>query len=186
MLELYYTGPRTQFREQTDRSASLGGKISNSLIPNEFLNNLFGPISKVNPDFTSLVMAIRNVATTQLTGVSLYIDNKVEYLDYQIGFQEYSLDNNGDLISERLINNESSPQFISLSKSNNSLQPISLPDIDTGTYLAVYLKRNVNSELSNVSFTRDELVEAKELGDPLSLYKPCTNEFKLNFSFTVS
>ncbi len=60
-MQIFYTGAKTYLGEQKESSASLGGLISSTEVPNGLLSNLFGTLSKFTiqqnkPEFRAVVI----------------------------------------------------------------------------------------------------------------------------------
>lgn len=181
MLEIYYTGATKFLANQLDPNQSIGGLISNSIAPNDFLNNLFTNV--VNNGVETKAIVIKNITGATITAFTAYFDSPTDESgtplnlgSYEIGWQVPTADDCSNLSVEKLVNSASSPHAITLVSADGSQNPISFPDIDDDQYLGIFIKRTVVQSPK----TNDELIDIfNEITEVLTL-----ETVKVVFSWT--
>lgn len=150
----YYTGAKIFNQPQLDSSQSLGGFISSSIIPNGMLSNLFGSLSRYtiqNGKSEIRAFVLYNSDTVDYTNIKCfftYPDNSPSTdaadTSYDVGFATVVSDNCGDLSIEKLSSVYSQPYSVTLYSGADSLMnALDLPDIAKGTYLGIFIRRNI-------------------------------------------
>lgn len=173
MLQIFYTGADSPFAKQTDPSKSLGGYVSKSLIPNSDFSNLFGEISQLAREKKSRnirVIAIKNTSNIAKTGLSVYINPNTETdVKFQLGFQDPddNLNECKDVCGEKVANQNALPHTIIMSDVEGVANKITLPDLDTGAYMILYITREIINGIQSYSY--EQLLEQEE--NPLATFE---------------
>jgi len=122
ILRLYYTGAEKAFESQVKPSLSLGGYFSSSMIPNDYLGNLFGDITKTTIERDTgeyIGVVLKNETGLNVEDVLI----TYEYGDEPQGKMEISaitpnIDSCGDPFMESIPNRYSSPLSAAFSEAN--------------------------------------------------------------------
>lgn len=149
MIAIYYTGADSSGAAQLESNRSLGGYISGSAVPNDFLGNLFPSISQISQQegrTETRAIAIKNLSGQAFTSFDVYInpaDKENLATSWKIGYQQPVLDDCGDLISEVLPNAYSSPLNVVLNSGTGPNEKTILPNIEANGYVILYIQRTV-------------------------------------------
>jgi hypothetical protein len=155
-LKLFYTGALKFDNPQQDTIRSLGGYISSSEVPNGWIGNLFGDMSKFTVQQGKAeirVIAIKNTGANK-TGLKcwfVYPDdgaaptpNLTNDCDFEIGFAIPSPDDCGDLMTEKIANIYAQPYTVTLVPGKVSLiTALALGALDAGDYLCIFIRRKI-------------------------------------------
>jgi hypothetical protein len=151
---LYYTGAEKNQATQNNQSKSLGGWISSSQVPNDFMNNLFGDLdysSIKNDDKEYRVIAFKNISNTPID-LSLYTETPIDsFCKYQIGLILNSLTEDNCAYFEQLVNSKSAPYYVELKDCENIENKISLMQLPVNQYAGIFIKR-ILIEANNSDF----------------------------------
>lgn len=161
-MDILYTGAATFLEKQEDPSISLGGYISSTSVPNDFLSNLFGEISKLSASQGKRVIraiAFKNDTASTITSVKVYVapEDDEPAASFKLGFQVPVLDECGDLVIEQLPNESSSPLNVDMVDATGPGKAIDLPDIEAGKYVGIYIQRILDDDA--VTFTDQEVID---------------------------
>ena len=161
-MNVLYTGAATFLEKQEDPSKSLGGFISATGVPNDFLSNLFGEISKLSASQgkrVTRVIAFKNDTASTITSVKVYVapEDDEPAASFKLGFQVPVLDDCGDLVIEKVPNESSSPLNVDLADATGPGKAINLPDIAAGEYVGIYIQRILDDDA--VTFTDQEVID---------------------------
>ncbi len=191
-MKLYYTGAKKFSQPQLDPSLSLGGLISSSEIPNGLLSNLFGPLSRYtvqNNKSEIRAFVIYNDDVAALTGLKAYFTypqsdtspaTDTNDCEFDIGFATVSSNNCGDLSIEKVSNIYATPYTVTLSSGAEGLaNALDLPDIASGTYLGIFLRRKLLASAIAVKSDADLLAIMNE-----TLILPTEEDIQLTFVWT--
>lgn len=162
MLKLFYTGAAKFNKPNLDASKSLGGYISSSEVPNAFLGNLFGELSRYTikegrPEVRCF--AIKNTDIAIKTGVKAFFTYPVDNAcTYEIGFSPALADNCGDLYTEALNSIYSKPYSVTFHAGKvGSVNALALPNLDPNMYLIIWVRRIISPATQNPPTTQDLL-----------------------------
>lgn len=183
-LKIYYTGSDNAGESQADPSASLGGFVSSSEVPNDFLGNLFPAISELSKSEQRSdvrVIAVQNNSGADFVSFQVYIDNSdltPEELEteWELGYASYTLDDCGDLISEELPNPQATPLNITMADGFGPNKAITLPNISDQSYVSIYIKRTVKNTVLDDTTLEDNFED--------SVMLPNNETMDLIFSWT--
>ncbi len=148
-MRFLYTGADKFNVSQTDPSKSLGGFISSSIIPNDYLGNIFSEADKRSIDEKRIevrCIAIHNNTASAITSNTLEIvldDDSI--CNYRIGFQAVGEDDCDNKYFEQVINSQALPYEVTFSPIVSE-EVISLPDIAADSYLGMWLIREFKEE----------------------------------------
>ena len=146
MLVLVYTGADKAFEAQGESNRSLGGYISNTPIPNNYIGNLFPTISQLSQQEKreeTRVIAIQNNSGAAFTSFDVYVQLVDPAATWQMGFQTPVLDDCGDLVIEAVPNAYASPVNVTMQDIVGGNNKLILPNILDQSYVALYIKRTV-------------------------------------------
>lgn len=184
-MKIYYTGATKYLQAQVDPSASLGGYISSTEIPNGILANVFDQISQelIKRNVAEYrVLAIKNDGVSTLTsvvaslGFPLTADSDSTFVydsDWAIGYAVAKVDDCGDLYIDRIGSPNAIPHGVTFTSN-----PLSLPNIPAGGYLIVYVRRTLNASLQTPPATSDLLAILEG-----TKVLPTREDIELNFSW---
>ena len=150
-LKIYYTGADKAGSEQKDPKNSLGGYISSSLVPNNFIGNLYAAISQLSEQELredTKVIAIKNDTGADFTAFDVYIGTEDEsklQTEWQIGYMAAALDDCGDIYFEKLENAQSLPLNVTMQNGLGVNNKLTLPNMVNATFIALYIQRKVKS-----------------------------------------
>ena len=144
-MKIFYTGAAQPGDKQVEPLKSLGGYIANTQVPNNLLSNVFPSISQLAIQKKRIeirVLAIQNDSGVMYTGLTVYVDCPENPLStYEIGFQVASLDSENCLTVEEVPSAQADPYTVELVKADGPGAKITLPDLDVGNYIGIYIKR---------------------------------------------
>jgi hypothetical protein len=157
MIYLYYTGAVAFNKPQQDITKSLGGNISSSIIPNSRLNSLFSDNSLHNKNTSEvevICVAVKNIATIDLTNFSLYCEfNQVE-LNYTIEAAVVlpSLDECNNFVFEKLNSTGDLPYYGEFHDIVSEAHKINMGTFTKDTYIGIFLCKKYVGNLNNQSY----------------------------------
>jgi len=144
-MKIFYTGASQPGDIQKESSQSLGGHIASTQVPNNFLSNVFPSVSQlaIQKDRTEMrVLAIQNDSGAMYTGLTVYVDCPENPLTtYELGFQAAYLDSDSCLVVEEVPSAQADPYTVSLVKADGPGAKLTLPNLDVGNYMGIYVKR---------------------------------------------
>jgi hypothetical protein len=154
MIYLYYTGAASFNKPQQDVTKSLGGYISSSIIPNARLNSIFSDNSlrnKNTSDIEVMCIAVKNIATVDLTNFSLYCDFVQPNLNYTIeaAIVEPSLDDCNNLVFEKLNSSGDLPYYGEFHDIVTHANEINIGTFEKGKYIGIYLCKKYIGNINN-------------------------------------
>lgn len=142
---IYYTGADGSGLIQNNSSKSLGGWISSSQVPNDFLNNLFSDISFdniKNKDFIFRVLAFKNISNTNID-FSVYTETPEDSaVKYEIGLILNSIDSDCNCpYFEQLQSEKSSPYFVTVRECELQENKITLTNVPQNNFVGIFIKQ---------------------------------------------
>lgn len=156
MIKILYTGAPAFLAPQLDSLKSLGGFISSSEVPNDFLNNVFGGLSQMTIQQNKAeirVIALQNKTGAAISGVSVHFvypvddatptPNKTNLAEFLIGYKSPTANDCGDLSTEQIANIYASPYSVPLVSAEGLGNALSLPNLDIDQYVVLYIKRKI-------------------------------------------
>lgn len=186
-MKFFYTGNQKARLAQQLPERSLGGYPSTSEIPDGLLSNLFDQISlltrQVNkPEYR--VIVIYNDDTVDYTNLKAWFDyeqnsDEVNAAYFELGYASMRVDSCGDPYVDRLGNGSAQPRGVTLSPADGVGSELTLANLPAGQYLAIYLKRVINSSSLTPRSDADLLAIMNQ-----TLIPPIEEEVLLNFSWT--
>jgi hypothetical protein len=143
---LYYTGSEKYNIPQNQPTLSIGGFVSNSIVPNSSVNNLFPSISanslSTNPLTRGIIL--KNDTNAIMTALYLFFVYQVnQQCKYEIAAVTVSTDANGGKYIERLENGSSIPYYGTFVEANGETNKVLLGNIPIGGYLGLWIKRTI-------------------------------------------
>ena len=186
-MELLYTGAIKQDSEQLDSNISLGGFVSNSVIPNDTLSNIFSQasiLSVQNNRRETKMIAVKNnnldIVTELLFKFSIENDSICKY---KIAFVKPTIVGN-DSCFEQIANVNALPYYAKfLPIENNST--FEIESLSKDTYLGIWLVREYDQTVDSL--------KKKKCSDWMSILDaaggdveniPTPNKVE-NFSFSI-
>lgn len=151
MLNIYYTGADKSGEVQAEASRSLGGLISSSAVPNDFLGNIFPTISQLSQQETrkeTRVIAVQNNTGSTFTSFTVYInciDPEDSAAEWELGYMVAALDDCADLRVEELPNPYSSPLNVTMETGTGPNNKVTLANLADKQYLGLYIKRKITA-----------------------------------------
>jgi hypothetical protein len=152
-MKFLYTGAEHTNCQQIDPELSLGGKVSDTIIPNDLAQNIFSVASYLSIQQkkreTKLIALLNDDPSKTATLITLNFgvngdescseDSNGSIANYQIAFVSPNEEN----CFEKLSNAAALPYYATFQPIVSG-QPISLPDLAPGEYLGIWLMRTYN------------------------------------------
>lgn len=177
-MRLYYTGNRQAGKPQATPTLSLGGYPSTSLVPSQGVNKIFGSISQkqlYNGGKSVRALVLKNETQAIVSGASIYyqINSQSPISSYRIGIVTLAPDSCGDDYME-IIESQSSPIDAVLINAKGSSNALSIPDIEAGDYVGIWIERSIDTIKSKKELDCDVLLERFENSDILNTVSDMT------------
>lgn len=169
MFKLYYSGANSYLGIQKRPENSLGGYVSQNIVPNGQLGNLFSMISEYtidNEKISIIGLFIKNEGLVTENDVTLYF-NYPENCNVKLEVAAVipAQDTNGGYYIESIVNGESLPYDGVFYEADGQENAVNLGNIEAGKYLGIWLKRSI---LSTVKLTDQQLYDNFKEGTVLS------------------
>ncbi len=170
-MRLFFTGASSFLASQPSPRLSLGGFISNSPVPNDVLNGIFGSISDRqgnNGLKETFGFALRNeTGGTITTGTLWYVNNSTSPIsNLRMAVVAVGTDSCGDIFIEQIQSSLASPLNAVFTDNNGQANAISLPSIDDNAYLGIWIERSINPVQFKQAFECENLYNT-HVADPL-------------------
>ena len=158
MIKLYYSNSKIYLTEQKNPSESLGNFPSSSVVPNNYMSNLFSMISQLtieNDTQEVIGVFLKNEEGVDISDLTLYFDypensqSKIE-----VAAVTPSQDSEGRHYIESIPNMNSLPYDATFYEADGVENKVNLGDLEADAYLGLWFKRTLNSGLIK---TCDEL-----------------------------
>lgn len=145
-LQFNYTGGASN----SDGDASLGGTHSSNELSATALNNLFDdvtPTEATNGDTEYRAVDVTNTGDATATGVVFFMDPESTSADSQIdaGIESSSID-----VTTSIADESTAPTGVTFVHYNSGSK-LSLPDIPSGSYCRLWLRRVISAAAGNTS-----------------------------------
>jgi hypothetical protein len=152
MINITYTGADKALAVQGESNKSLGGYISATQVPNNFIGNLFPTISQLSQQESRedvRVIAVQNTSGSAFTSFELYINEgeKESIAKWEIGSQLAVIDDCGDLVVESIPNAYATPINVVMQAGVGYNNRITLPNLADNAYVGIYIKRLTPSQV---------------------------------------
>lgn len=164
MIRLYYSGSGKAYETQENATKSLGGFISNSLIPNGTQNSIFSNLfaSKDNRKETKLIV-LKNEGVSISTPIKIWIDHtQLVYSEILIsGVLPFS-DECSNFKFENIPSSDSIPTYAEFEKFDSTDNFLEVESFSNNSYIGLWLHRKVlSSKLSDLEnlISCDSLIE---------------------------
>lgn len=194
-MQLLLTGATTFLAAQLDPSKSLGGYISSSEVQSGTLSNIFDTISTYTKQISNKketrAIVIKNDSLKTYDNLKVwtvypYVDDEdnsdssvvidTNITTIKLGYQAVTADACGDLSAQKLSTVYAIPYSVTLVEAERFENALSLPDIESGDYLALFIQRTINTV---TPYTDDDLLEITEG----KLIPSTIEDISLNFSW---
>lgn len=152
MIEIYYTGADSYLKAQTDKDKSLGGYVSSSPVPNDFMGALFGDISNHSLDSeyqdTKAIVLKKGPGPTAAINIMTWFENLATQPFVQIEIASVALnssvvDGNTVYYMEKIPNMRSTPTMATFYKPDTLAGAVNLGNIPQGWMLGIWLKLTI-------------------------------------------
>ena len=169
MIYLHYTGAETPNATQKEPRNSLGGYISNTIVPNATIASLFPDISSYtkNKNATDTIcIAIKNVSDGVLKDFSMYCELHTEEIIIDVAVVNPGFDKCGNLFFEKIDTTQHTPYYAEFHNITGVDNKINIGDFNPGEYKAIFIRRfiNKNNTASNSCQAIDfEKISADEI-----------------------
>lgn len=149
-MKLFYTGANTFNAEQKVSKLSLGGYVSSSVVPNNFMNSLFSSVSEFAKQTLSseaILIALKNDDIDLASNIEIDFDADWDNIisEFQVAFVASSIDNCNNVFFDK-IDHASALPYLDLDNITSTNNSFSLPDMEPGTYLGIWLIRKLNKD----------------------------------------
>lgn len=151
MLRLYYTGALNRGDEQqTESSKSLGGLISATVVPNNFLGNIFPEItllSKLRNKEIVRVVALKNETGGDLSNIDFWFEfSEDPHYDIQVGAVTPTLNSCDYYQVQRITSQYSYPYNVDFYSANGQENAVSLGALLNNHYIVLFLKASLTTK----------------------------------------
>lgn len=150
MIKFYYTVQSGYLNAQINPDDSLGGFLSSTPIPNGELNKLFSQLpltQSYNPDYFDLrAVMMHNEAKVSLAKLKLWFeipDNA--FSSYEVAVITPNTDCDGKVFMESISGPQGLPYYAEFHNVSGVDNTIDLGTLKAGQYLAIWIKRKINS-----------------------------------------
>jgi len=144
----YYTGATKYLGEQIKPQYSLGGYVSNSIIPNGQLANLFSEISQLTYEKNSFevkAIVLKNTLGVAANNIYFWFENEVgNYGDFELAVVTLNQDSDFGFYMEQIQNCRSLPYYATFYTANGEANKRLLGNLGANEYLGIWLKRTLN------------------------------------------
>lgn len=165
MITILYTGASKFEEVQQNPALSLGGYISSSEVPNGYIGNLFGSISKYTVFQNKQevrILAIKNVGVSPLTNIRIYTTTaEGNSSSILLGAGDPVVDECGDLYTPHIKSPWASPYNITFVTAEGFESSLPVGDLDPGDYFILFLKRVLSQDLQTPP-SDEELLQSFE------------------------
>jgi hypothetical protein len=177
---LFYTGANKSGAIQGNPSLSLGGWVSSSQVPNDFMNNLFSDIdyTTVKTDSKPIrVLAFKNLSGAIIPSFQVYtVTPPTSYAKLKIGIILNAIDESCSCpYFEQIPSEFASPSYVTLLDCEGVDNALTLLNIPIGQYVGIFVQRVLipenNSDYKGkaetcADFNNDFLVKQAQLVNP--------------------
>jgi hypothetical protein len=164
MIQLLYTNSATPNAPQPSASASIGGYISSSSIPNDFLSNIFSEISALSKESNrkeTILIALKNISQDTLDELTFSFELPQEpYINVKVAFTLPSLDSCGEPIFEKIPNSSAIPlnaNFLDVVNGSDFV----IGDIASNQIVGIWFTRTLSDFAKNIP-TCEELSQQQD------------------------
>jgi len=158
-MQFFYTGASTYLGQQNDPNLSLGGFISNTVVSNGTLDNIFSDLSyqtvqQKRQEVRGLIF--KNTINTDALSVSFgYQYPDAPTFKLEVAF--VNINSNTPQIIEKIANGQANPYYATfveanVDPTNNIDNSVDIGDLLDGTSIAVWFRRKIVSGLTPPSF----------------------------------
>lgn len=198
---LFYTGANKSNAIQGNPSLSLGGWISSSQVPNDYLNNLFSDIdyTTIKNDLKPIrVLGFKNLTGGIIPSFSVYTITPVNTsAKFKIGIILNAIDASCNCpYFEQLVSELANPFYVVLADCEGSSNALNLTNIPVNQFVGIFIQRVLipdnNSDYKGkqktcVDFHNDFVaIQARglnpDLSDPLDLVQDENNAIDENIT----
>jgi len=120
MIQFYYTGASKAFAIQEEGSKSLGGYVSSSIVPDNYLNGVFGEISNILKEEKSseyVILAMRNENSFDVNNVQIELEQEYDREStISVGATLMSFDKCKNPVTIRIPNINTAPRGVTFIK----------------------------------------------------------------------
>jgi hypothetical protein len=160
-MELFYSGAFRGDEIQTSPLKSLGGYISSSKLPNDFLNNIFSEIPTAfilnNKEYIGIFL--KNTSGIKKTNISIWTETPLNsFSSIKIAAVSVACDSNGCFI-EKIPNKSSSPYNATFYKVEGEANAALLGDLDINKVIGLWLVREIDQTKLNSNISAEKLYE---------------------------
>lgn len=147
MIGLYYTGATEYLAEQRAPQLSIGGFISNSLVPNGSPNNLFSDVSELSLAANVSVargLAMLNQTGSDITNLRLWFTYPPDaQLLLEVAVTTVAEDECNHFFMERLPNENACPYVGNFVEADGEANAVVIGNLANSTYLGIWIKAKV-------------------------------------------
>ena len=181
MIQLLYTNSEVFNSEQPNASTSLGGNVSSSIVPNDFLGNVFSDISNLSKQSgrkETILIAFSNdaVAITDLKVKFLLPTNPS--IDIRVAFANPTYNDCGEPIFEKIANSSALPYSATFTPVVNNTE-LTVGAVDANKTIGMWLTRTVNT-------TNSAPLSCEELEEEFLLNTPTPTEETVSLEITFN
>lgn len=161
MIRIFFTGAKTYLAQQKKGVNSLGGFISSTPVPNDYLNGVFSKVSQSNRNevrfFDMICLALRNDFDAPLKDLSFWVENESAnpITSYEGSFVKPATSDNG-VYFELVDTRKNKPIYAKFSNVLSEANKIKLEyQLEPKSYVGLWIKRNVLQVDSECTLEKD-------------------------------
>lgn len=166
MLKIFFTGANSYLAQQRKGLLSLGGFISDTPAPNDYLNGVFSKVSQSNKNetrfFDMVCLALRNDFALPVNSLSFWVENQSvnPITSFEASFILPAESIEG-LFFEKIDTRKNKPIYANFQKVNLESEKIVMPTpLLPKNYVGLWIKRNIlQNVLACVPETEFETLE---------------------------
>lgn len=146
-MKFYYTNAAVYLGSQGDPDKSLGGLISNTVVPNNSLGNLFGDISQhaIDEQLTETkIIALKNETGAAISGLQLWFVYPADAISkFEVAFVAPGKNVCNEYYFETIANMRATPYVGTFSEANGIGSLITIGNLAKDAYLGLWLRRTI-------------------------------------------
>lgn len=159
-MQLLYTNTIQQSSPQKNPSESLGGYPSTSTVPSGIQGAIFSELSNLDIEKDRknyIAIILKNESEVTATEISFWVEpQETSLCKYKVGIQGLNSSNQLEIIESTF----SKPYYVEFDSVDGQENAISIPNMEAGDMLGIWIERSVNQELESI----------KERNNPQYLY----------------
>ena len=199
-MQLYYTNSQKAEGEQNNPLLSLGGYISISPVPNDYLGNVISDISRLaidNKSRETIILALKNTLLNDVDNVKIWFeyptddeDNNISHIKLELAIVDPTVDDCGDFKFERINSISASPLYATFIEANGNDNAIDVGEILSGRSVGIWFRKTIN-QINAAPLSCDDLYDnftnniSLDTQQVINLFIHYNEENSISLSITV-